>query len=627
MMLVPVRNSYTMRGSPTILLLISFTSVFAQQPNATDKVMRSLSDTLTADGFTTRAKQFINLGELDSALAQSVLGLRYLEAATPQVKELFVWNFRLMKAQKLHGMIEFYQGEYDRALKSMQAYQRTAKAVGSQTDVGAAFNYMSYCFRSMNDAVQAKKAAQQAIEVLRTLPVSDDLANAYTGLASAYADERELDSTLTYNRLALTIYERTGNTANATNTWLNMADSWALIGRYDSCRTVLEHARNGTGPDGFPDARMKYHAHWGAVHFVDGELLLAKLFLDSAMLLANDLENAESKAHIGDLLALTAAAQHQNREAILLQRAARESLLDDLDLGKARSLTEARLDYEHEIERIRTNDQLDRQRRQNMFTMAVAVASIVAAILLFLLYRNTRKARIAIQREKEVSESLLLNILPAEVADELKRTGHAEARQFDRATILFSDFKEFTPMSEAMSATDLVEELNACFEAFDTIITRHGVEKIKTIGDAYMAAGGLPDPKASTPIDVVNAALDMQTFISTRKKEREQHGLLAFDMRIGIHTGPVVAGIVGVKKFQYDIWGDTVNTANRMETLGEVGEVNISEATYQLIKSSSDLRFSPRGKVPVKGKGEMEMFFVHHPGPTFQDPFTIVHGT
>lgn len=107
----------------------------------------------------------------------------------------------------------------------------------------------------MNDAVQAKKTAQQAIEVLRTLPLSDDLANAYTGLASAYADERELDSTLTYNRLALAIYERTGNTANATNTWLNMADSWALIGRYDSCRTVLEHARNGTGPDGFPDAR------------------------------------------------------------------------------------------------------------------------------------------------------------------------------------------------------------------------------------------------------------------------------------------------------------------------------------------------------------------------------------
>jgi len=627
MMLVPVRNSYTMRGSLTILLLMSFTRAFAQQPTATNEVMRSISDTLTADGFTIRAKQFLNEGELDSALAQSILGLRYLESAAPPISEATIWKARKMKAEKLQGMLEFYQGEYARSLKSMQAYQRAAKAIGSQADVGAAFSYMSYCFRSMNDVVQAKKSAHQAIDILRDLPVSDDLANAYTGLASAYADERRLDSTLTYNRLALAIYEQTGNTVNATNTWLNMADSWALTGHYDSCRTALEHAHEGTGPDGFPDARMKYLSHWGAVHFVDGELLLAKSALDSAMVLANDLVNAESKAHIGDLLALTASALDHPREAIMLQRSARESLLDDLDLDKARSLTEARLDYEHDIERVRTQSQLDRQRRQNIFTMAVAAPSIGVTLLLFLLYRNTRKARIAIQREKEVSESLLLNILPAEVAEELKRTGHAAARQFDRATILFSDFKEFTPMSEAMSATDLVEELNTCFEAFDTIITRYGVEKIKTIGDAYMAAGGLPDPMASTPADVVNAALDMQTFISKRRKEREQHGLLAFDMRIGIHTGPVVAGIVGVKKFQHDIWGDTVNTANRMETLGEVGEVNISESTYQLIRSSSDLRFSPRGKVMVKGKGEMEMFFVHRTGQDVQDPFTIVHGT
>ena len=165
------------------------------------------------------------------------------------------------------------------------------------------------------------------------------------------------------------------------------------------------------------------------------------------------------------------------------------------------------------------------------------------------------------------SDELLLNILPAEVAEELKAKGHADAKHFDTVTILFTDFKGFTEASEKLTPQELVEELNTCFKAFDHIITARGIEKIKTIGDAYMCAGGLPDPKTSSPADVVHAALEMQTFMTSRKAERDAQGKPAFEMRVGIHTGPVVAGIVGVKKFQYDIWGDTVNTASRMELI------------------------------------------------------------
>ncbi len=229
--------------------------------------------------------------------------------------------------------------------------------------------------------------------------------------------------------------------------------------------------------------------------------------------------------------------------------------------------------------------------------------------------------------EKKRSEDLLLNILPAEVAQELMDTGTSIAKQYENATILFTDFKDFTRASELMSPQELVAELNSCFKAFDNIITARGIEKIKTIGDSYMCVGGLPDPGTSTPTDVVHAALEMQSFMKSRKKERDGQGLPAFEMRVGIHTGPVVAGIVGVKKFQYDIWGDTVNTASRMESSGEVGQVNISEATYRLVVGDrlsvvgradeqriSDNRqsfsFTPRGKVQVKGKGEMEMYYV-----------------
>ncbi|MBP7515816.1 MAG: hypothetical protein KA791_14820 [Flavobacteriales bacterium] len=224
--------------------------------------------------------------------------------------------------------------------------------------------------------------------------------------------------------------------------------------------------------------------------------------------------------------------------------------------------------------------------------------------------REVQERTAELRAERDRSEELLLNILPEEVAQELKTKGEAEARHFDEATILFTDFKGFTQASERMTPQELVAELNTCFKSFDHIITARGIEKIKTIGDAYMCVGGLPDPKSSSPVDVVHAALEMQAFMLARKAERDLQGTPAFEMRVGIHSGPVVAGIVGVKKFQYDIWGDTVNTASRMESSGEVGQVNISEATYELVKNETGLTFTPRGKVQAKGKGEMEMYFV-----------------
>lgn len=216
-----------------------------------------------------------------------------------------------------------------------------------------------------------------------------------------------------------------------------------------------------------------------------------------------------------------------------------------------------------------------------------------------------------LQSEKEKSDELLLNILPSDIAKELKEKGTAQAQKYGSVTVMFTDFKGFSIIAENMSADDLVSELDFCFKEFDRIIQRYGIEKIKTIGDAYMAVGGLPVVNDSHAVNVVNAALEIRDFMDQHGKKRASESKPVFEVRIGIHTGNVVAGIVGLKKFAYDIWGDTVNLAARMESSSEEGKINISGATYQLVKDYFQCHY--RGKILAKNKGEVDMYFVETP--------------
>jgi len=214
-----------------------------------------------------------------------------------------------------------------------------------------------------------------------------------------------------------------------------------------------------------------------------------------------------------------------------------------------------------------------------------------------------------IQNERAQSDAVLFNVLPQDIATELKESGETQARYLERVTVLFTDFVDFTKISASMKPQELVAELNTLFSMFDEIVTRYGLEKIKTIGDSYMVAGGLRESHAHEADVVIRVAIEMQRTVEQRFNERTRTGLPSFTMRAGIHTGPVVAGVVGVVKFQYDIWGDTVNTASRMESAGEPGRVNISHATHDLVKDDPKFIFDSRGSIEVKGIGTVPMWF------------------
>ena len=248
--------------------------------------------------------------------------------------------------------------------------------------------------------------------------------------------------------------------------------------------------------------------------------------------------------------------------------------------------------------------ELQRQRLvRNGFIGGFTIVLLFAGV--FLAQRNR------ISKEKKRSDELLENILPAETAEELKATGTAKVKSYEMVSVLFTDFKNFTKASENLSPEELVAEINLCFSEFDRIITRHRLEKIKTIGDAYMCAGGIPATNNTHHFDVIEAGFEIIAFIEKNKKEKSDKGLPFFEIRLGIHTGPIVAGIVGIKKFAYDIWGDTVNTASRMESSGVPGKVNISQGTYELVKER--FKCVHRGKIEAKNKGEIDMYFVEGP--------------
>ncbi len=257
-------------------------------------------------------------------------------------------------------------------------------------------------------------------------------------------------------------------------------------------------------------------------------------------------------------------------------------------------------------------DLLSQQKQtQKVMVIATAIALFLIILLAIGLYRRNifiKRTSKIIEKEKNRSDELLLNILPEETAKELKNHGKVTSNRFESVTVLFTDFKDFTRYSENLSPELLVESVDYFFSKFDEIMDKYGLEKIKTVGDSYMCAGGLPFPTKDHAFKTVMAGIEIAEFVETIRKQGDSK-IIPFEVRIGINTGPVVAGVVGKKKFAYDIWGDTVNIASRMETNSEPGCINISENTYELIKDQFNCRY--RGEIEVKSRGMMKMFYVH----------------
>jgi len=342
----------------------------------------------------------------------------------------------------------------------------------------------------------------------------------------------------------------------------------------------------------------------------------AKISTDKSSLAEKQKQLEAEKSNIEAEKSLIEAEKNQVVETMAKKEAQIYKMTKEQLRAKATILEKENVVSHLKMKKQEQDIALMRSRERSGYLLLASALGLLLILFLFLRYRANRIAKKIlveknklIEQERERSDELLKNILPTSIAEELKEHGKAKAQRYENATVMFSDFKNFTKISEQLSPEDLVKELDICFRGFDQIVSQYEIEKIKTIGDAYMVASGLSD-RYTLPLDIIKAGMDMQEFLEDLKKERIRQGLPYFEARIGIHSGPVVAGVVGLNKFAYDIWGDTVNIAARMEANCEPGQINISEETYRLVKYNFNCHY--RGKINAKNKGHIDMYYVEN---------------
>lgn len=408
------------------------------------------------------------------------------------------------------------------------------------------------CYLALGEYENAKPIIQEVIDYFIANPNPEGLARAVNDLGHLYTKTRDFEKAEPLLLKAYKIRNELNNERAFVTTLLNLSELYISSDKAEKAIPHLDSALELCLSHKALPKEMRCHKFLYEAHKTLGNLDLSFISLEKYVQLKEKISNDETNQQLK---------------------------LQEANFVSEKTAQLAELEQKKNIELKAAHDEISAQNKE-------------------------------IRLEKDRSENLLLNILPEEVAEELKEKGHSDAQHINQVTVIFTDFKGFTALSEQVTPQELVADLHACFSEFDLICEKYGIEKIKTIGDAYMAAGGVPKPNQTHHMDVVKAALEMAQVVKRSKTNKIMADLPFFEVRIGVHTGPVVAGIVGVKKFQYDIWGDTVNTASRMESSGEVGKVNISQTTYELLKDESQFSFESRGKIKAKGKGEIEMYFV-----------------
>ena len=641
---------------PILLSILLISTHAISQPNQDMQTIDSLYNLMISKKDTTAILELNNplsgfvQGNKDTAAYYAREMIRISEELE-YIKGIALGYNNLGLAYELNGDLDEGISNYMRAAEYAESLDY------SRHTAGMIYNNISIAYSFKGEMELSIEYLLKTIRIAEAGQDSTQLATAYNNLATRYLDLNSPFLALSYLRKAYSINQALGNQGKIGLNFENIGSAHVMLKNYDSGAYFLRRAAKLLKSSNRDLDRLISYQILANMYYTKEDYDSSLYFNSLALDLGDSLGATFNQSDSERLLAMLLMAEGKNEEAVpILLKAAeysesinyeRQLLSTYEQLGHAYAalgnfekaqeyyaltikflnadVTEKRDQAnmklaryqeekkEQEIRALEKDAEIQRLRadRSETISWAAGISGILLLIIIGGLVNRNRyvnRTNRTIERERQRSDELLKNILPSDVAEELKENGTAGARQFDDVTILFTDFKNFTQFASTLSPQEVVMEIDKCYRAFDEIMAKHNIEKIKTIGDAYMAASGLPSPESDHAIKMVRAATEIRDFMANHIAEKQAHNLPFFEIRIGLHSGPVVAGIVGIKKFAYDIWGDTVNIAARMESSSEPGKINISESTYQHVRDSFSC--TARGMIEVKGKGKLSMYFV-----------------
>lgn len=502
-------------------------------------------------------------------------------------------------------------GDLDEAVSAFFKSAEVAKKENLIPQEGSAYGSIADIYVISNNHKNAMLYYHKAIGTLQKSGDSVALASIISNAGDAFLKNKNFDSALYYFRESGVLFEKVNYLTGKAYSLGNIGMVYANIGQGNLAEKNINEAIRilEQSQDYYPIC--VYLISMADIYLEKGDEQKAMNYAKRSLQLAQKYELKEQISNANLKLSDLYYKGGNISESFRYFKdhiAYRDSVNN---LKSVQSMADLRTDYEVSQKQVEV-DLLHQQKKNQQI---IVIATVIALVLIFLIaaglyrrYNFIKATNRIIEKEKKRSDNLLLNILPEETAHELKENGKVLAKKFESVTVLFTDFKGFTKYAENLSPEKLVESIDFYFSKFDEIIGKYHLEKIKTVGDAYMCAAGLPFQTEDHAVKMLLAAIEIADFVNQAKRQQTDNET-RFDIRIGINTGPVVAGVVGSRKFSYDIWGDTVNIASRMESNSEPGKINISANTYELIKDAFDCDY--RGEIEVKNRGMMKMYFVN----------------
>lgn len=515
--------------------------------------------------------------------------------------------------------LELNKGQYAQALDLYQEVDALADAAKDKKNKARALDGKATIYEALGETDKARELYQQSLDIAKQVDFKEWYPGVIFSLANIAYSNGEIEQAIEKYNTSIRESETVGNINNKANCLQQLASIYYSKNDSRQAMAYVQEAMDLFQQTGSMSSFSYSRLLMSTILLQDKEYNLAIDMAQMSLQEGKQKNEAQLQKDAAEVLYYAYNAKGDKDKAldyhVLFHQLSEKAHSQDI----AKKLTKLELQTKFENERkiaearraakeAELNSQIENQRLVKKASLVgIGLLSVIALLAIFAFLQKQKDNRV-IALEKKKSDELLLNILPAEVAHELKESGKSPAKNYERATVLFADIKNFTGAAERMQPEQLVNEIDFYFKKFDEIVGRYKIEKIKTIGDAYLCVGGLPIPDLDNAVNVVQAALEMQQFVRHTIEERKAAGKIFFEIRVGIHTGPLVAGIVGLRKFAYDIWGDTVNVAARMEQHGEEGRINITGSTYELIKDKFQCTY--RGKIEAKNKGQIDMYFV-----------------